>query len=101
MNLPPSLIDEARRRAGVGPSTLLTFPIWSGDGASEIFRTLFRFPALRVDVIGANIGSSRGIPLGALMLLVHGEPTVIRDAIAAFEKQAICLEVVGHVTHVA
>lgn len=99
--LPRNLIDEARGRAGVGPSTLLSFAISSSEATSAVFRTLFRYPSLRVDVVGADIESTRGQPVGSLSLLVHGPPPVIHEAIAAIEQQTISVEVVGHVLSAA
>ncbi len=101
MTLSPHLIDEARRRSGVGPSTLLTFAISSSDGTSSVFRTLFRYPSLRVDVVSASIESTRGDSVGSLSLLVHGAPPVILEVVAAFEQQTISVEVVGHVLSAA
>ncbi|NBD08134.1 ATP-binding cassette domain-containing protein [Corallococcus sp. c25j21] len=101
MKLPHHLVDEARRHAGVGPSTLLTFAISSTDATSTIFQMLFRYPQLHVDVVGANIESTRGHSTGSLSLLVHGAPAVIQEAIAAFEQQTIPVEVVGHVRSAA
>ncbi len=94
MKLPHHLVSEARSRVGVGPSTLLTFAISSNSTTRDIFHAL---SGLRLDVVGANVETMRGRSVGSLSLLVHGEPTLIRQAIAALEQRAITVEVVGHV----
>ncbi len=101
MKLPHSLLTEARSRIGVGPSTLLTFAISSNDTTRVIFQALSEHRSLRVDIVGANIESVRGRSVGALSLLVHGEPPVIRAALAALDRQGIVVEVVGHVLSAA
>lgn len=101
MKLPHHIVSEARSRVGVGPSTLLTFAISSNDVTSVILRTLAEHTSLRLDIVGANIESMRGRSVGSFSLLVHGEPAVIRQAIAALEQRAVTVEVVGHVLDAA
>ncbi|MBX3263745.1 MAG: ATP-binding cassette domain-containing protein [Labilithrix sp.] len=101
MKLPHDLVSEARRRPGVGPSTLLTFAISSNDATSVIFQTLSRQPSLRLDVVAANIESRGGQSVGSLSVLIHGEPPVIRAALASLEERAVTMEVVGHVVDAA
>lgn len=99
--LPERLLEEARSRAGVGPSTLVRIAVASSAATSDVFRTLFQHPSLRVDVVGADIASQRDAAAGALALVIHGDPSVIHEAIAALERQSIHVEVFGHVLSAA
>lgn len=97
MKLPDRLVNEARKRPGIGPSTLVTFPISSNEAPTLIFQTLAGHLGLRVDVVGADLESRRGRSVGALSVVIHGDTLMIRCAIAELEAKKITMEVVGHV----
>ncbi len=90
--------DDARVHDGVGESTVLAFAVTANGVTSAIFQTFSRHTSLRIDMVGANIETIRGTPVGSLTLLVHGDPTALHTALTAFEQQAIPVEVVGHVS---
>jgi D-methionine transport system ATP-binding protein len=101
MKLPDRLVNEARAHGGVGPSTLLTFAISANDATRTIFHTLAQRPSLLFDIVGASMEAMRGRSVGSLSLLVHGDPAVIREAVASLEAHAVSVEVVGHVLSAA
>ncbi len=94
MRIPTSLLREGRPRDATSASTLFLVPVTSGETLPEVFRVLL--PALSVEVICAEIGTSdRGVA-GSLTLRVRRSAARIEAASEALARAGLLVEVVGH-----